>query len=516
MPDLALATPEVVVELSPVIFGPGAGYGTTGWEAFRVNPDGSLIDTLDVVTWGDLSERMTEPASITLGIRVDDVADLPLIESEVQIYRDGDLIFWGLPVNRKAVMGSPIVEVDFADLSWWLTHRLCQGDPLTGDLIRNGGFEAGLVRWGAAGTSIDTTVHNAGTQSAKMTAASGRVKQRIVTDQAMTIAVTARVRIDSTGYSGVGPESGLTVYASPWSGFAGRDVQAVDLITGSEPHNVWITLAATVTIPTDNPYDVWVTVKGIDGTLNVDTVTALPFRRARRTEAAGIFPPEEVPQIDTGRLAREILSGAVGDLFSIAGADSGATIPDEPGQWDDKYAWEAMDVLRRLTFPVDWELIVTPTTRLIQVWAPATGRGDLHALTLTAATVVAAASTEDGSQARTHARVLSDGGFRVDVDAGGWGGARLDEVVQAPSGTPASELEGVGASHLGSSLGRVLTLEATTHEGSAELIKTLRVGDTFLVDADVGGLAGAGAVRCVARTITPRTDTMKLTLEFLG
>ena len=65
-------------------------------------------------------------------------------------------------------------------------------------------------------------------------------------------------------------------------------------------------------------------------------------------------------------------------------------------------------------------------------------------------------------------------------------------------------------------MGRVLTLEATTHEGSAELIETLRVGDTFLVDADVGGLAGAGAVRCVARTITPRTDTMKLTLEFLG
>ena len=297
MPDLALATPEVVVELSPVIFGPGAGYGTTGWEAFLVDSDGSLIDTLDVVTWGDLSERMTEPASITLGIRVADVADLPLVESEVQIYRDGDLIFWGLPVNRKAVMGSPIVEVDFADL------------------------EAGLVRWGAAGTSIDTSVHNAGTQSAKMTATSGRVKQRLVTDQAMTIAVTARVRIDSTGYSGVGAESGLTVYASPWSGFAGRDVQAVDLIDGSEPHNVWITLAATVTIPTDNPYDVWITIKGIDGTLNVDTVTATPFRRARRTEAAGIFPPEEVPQIDTGRLAREILSGAVGDLFS------GALIP---------------------------------------------------------------------------------------------------------------------------------------------------------------------------------------------
>ena len=176
MPDLALATPEVIVELSPVIFGPGAGYGTTGWEAFLVDSDGSLIDTLDVVTWGDLSERMTEPASITLGIRVADVADLPLVESEVQIYRDGDLIFWGLPVNRKAVMGSPIVEVDFADLSWWLTHRLCQGDPLTGDLIRNGGVESGRVRWGAAGTSIDTTVHNAGTQSAKMTAASGRVK----------------------------------------------------------------------------------------------------------------------------------------------------------------------------------------------------------------------------------------------------------------------------------------------------------------------------------------------------
>ncbi len=513
MPDLALSTLDVTVDLQRVVFGPGDALGTSGWEAFLVNPDGSLIDTVDVVTWGDLTERMTEPATITLGVRAADVVDLPLIECEVQIYRDGQLMFWGLPVNRKAVMGSPIVEVDFADLSWWLTHRLCAGDPLTGEMIRNGGFESGLVRWSSPGATVDTTTHYGGAQSAQTTGTAGHVSQKLVIDQAMTVAVTAQVKVASAGYSGVGAESGLRVYASPWSGVAGRDVIATDFIT-SPTLGAWVTLAATVTIPTDGPYDLWVTIKGVDGTMNIDAVSAVPYRRALRTEAAGIFPPEETPTIDTGRLAREILSGAVGDLFSIAGVDSGAKIPDEAGQWDDKYAWEAMDVLRRLAVPVDWELIVTPTTRLIQVWAPATGRGDNHALTLTAATVVDAQSTEDGSQARTHARVLSDGGFRVDVDAGGWGGLRLDEVVQAPSGTPASELDGVGASHLGSSLGRVLTLQATTHEGASELIATLRVADIFLVDADVGGLGGAGAVRCVARTITPRTDTMKLTLEY--
>lgn len=519
MPDQAWTTAEVEVEFAAIVAGTPVGLGVdgNGWQAFVVNWDGSPIRTLDVAVWGDLEERIADPASITIGLdasNTSQLADVQLITTRVQIYEDAKLRFWGLVIARRAKMNDPIIEVDLVDLSWLLTRRLCNGDPLTGNLSRNSGFELDFSRWKHHNASIDSTVYLQGTRSAKMTTLGAYISQQTVIDRAGTFAVTARVRIDNATFVAADAESGLEVGAMAYTGVGGgRDVYADDIITSSTTRDNWITLAATITLPTDGPWTMWWKFHGVNGDLNVDSVKVMPFLVPRRTEAAGIFPPTDAPTSDTGRLAREIVSGSVGNLgFSVLGTDSGVEITDEVGTWDDKYAWEALDVLRRLENPLDWSLLLTPTTFTVRIWTPASSRGGVHAFTLTTTHVLEASSSEDGSQARNHARVMSDGGFRVDSYSSGWD-ITLDEVVQAPSGTPASELDGVGGSHLGNTTGRVTALDVTVCDGPDALRDSLELADRLPVDATVGGLAGAGSVRIVAITRHTRTPTMRLTLE---
>lgn len=507
--------PEVTVEASSPTFGIPAGLGVpgAGWQAFVVDQYGAMVSALPVTSWGALVERRGEASTMSLGIPWAHVDDAPIITSEVQVYRDEKLMFWGVPVQRQWGAADSMVSVALVDLSWWLTRRLCTQDALE-DLVRNGGFEVGLTRWSKNNATVDATVFDTGTQSAKLTSLSSHITQQTTVDRAGTYAVSARVRVDNATFVGVGPESGLEVGAMAYTGVGGgRDVYAYGYVTGSTPRDQWVTLAGTVTLATDGPWTLFWKIHGIDGDLNVDNVHVRPYRIPRRTEAAGIFAPEDIPQTDTGRLARQLVTGALVDLnFSVMGSDSGIEIDDEVGAWDGVYAWEALDVLRRIEFPIDWSLLITPTTRTIRIWTPATARNGLHAITLDPDKVSSSSGTDDGATARTVAWVIGDGGFSVSVDAGGWDGLRIDEVVRAPTGTPVAELDGVGRSHLGASLGRVQSLSVTTHEGAVEMIDTIQVSDRLLVDATVAGLADAGAWDVSARSIDPASDRMTLTM----
>ena len=505
---VAWSTVTHAVTAGTPAFGLSSPLGSTGWAAFSVDSTGTLNTALDVVTWGDISEQLGQAATASFTLAATDTVGLAACtpwEDEVQIYRGAELVFWGVPLPRKGSTASALVEISLVDVSVWLTRRACLADDMEPDLIINGGFEASpdFARWQTFGTpTIDAVTYETGAQSALLSATTDRLVQRIVVSRAMTLAVSCRVRIDSGTWVAAALTSGLEVYATPWTGYGGKDVLSVSRVTASTTQDGWVTLAASVSL-TEGYWDVYVRIWGVDGAMNVDTVQARPFRAPRRTVAAGIFPPEAVPQVDTGELARTTIQAACADLnLGVVSPDTGVLIDDEVGAWDDKYVSEMLDVLRRLDDPIDWSLEVAPTSRTIRVYYPASSRGSASGVSLTSSNTKVAEWSVDSSSRRTRVIVLGDGGFSVVVDAPGDdpGGHHLDEIVQAPAGTPIADLDGVGRSHMRATQDRA---SQVTVSAGWSVVGAVRLADTLTLAAELAGDAGAGTFRCVGRKLSP-------------
>lgn len=515
---LALPTIDVAHTLGSVTFGAGSPLGTTGWRAFSVDSSGALNVELDVVKWGDITETIGQQTTCQISLAASDTAGLAAVtpwEDEVQIYRGTELVGWFVPMPWRWSTGSATVDIGLVDVSVWLTRRACLLDEAETNLIRNPGFEDSpdFARWQTFGApSIDAVTFVEGSQSALLSATTDRVVQRLVVRRAMTLAVSCQVRVDSGTWVAAALTSGLEVFATPWTGFGGKDIMAVSRVTSVTTQDSWVTLACSVPL-TEGYWDVYVRIWGVDGAMNVDNVRAVPFRTPRRTVAAGIFPPEEVPQIDTGELVRTTALGALSDLnIGVVAPDTGVMIDDEVGAWDDKYVAEMLDVVRRLDRPSDWSMDYTPGTRTLRMFTPPSTRGSASGVTLSASNQVTASGSSDATSRRTRVIVLGEGGFSVVVESPGDdpGGHRLDEIVQAPAGTPLGELQAVGEDFMRSTAAstREVTVSAPwTVAGS------VRLADTLTLTADVAGPAGSGTYKCVARKIDPVGDRVALTVN---
>ncbi len=511
----AAPTTDITAALGAVTFGAGTPLGTTGWRAFSVDSSGTLNAELNVVKWGDITETIGQQTTCQISLAASDTAGLAAVtpwEDEVKIYRGTELVGWFVPMPWRWSTGSATVDIGLVDVSVWLTRRACLLDPAETNLISNPGFEDSpdFARWQTFGTpSLDTTTYLGGTQSALLSATTDRVVQRLVVRRAMTLAVSCRVRVDSGTWSSAALTSGLEVFATPWTGYGGKDVMSVSRVTVATTQDEWVTLACSVPL-TEGYWDVFVRIWGVDGDMNVDDVRAVPFRTPRRTVAAGIFPPEEVPQIDTGELVRTYALGALSDLnIGVVAPDTGNMIDDEQGAWDDKYLSELLDVVRRLDAPSDWSLDVTPSTRTLRMFTPPSARGLASGVTLTSSNVVRSAGSSDASSRRTRAIVLGDGGFSVVVESPGDdpGGHRLDEIVQAPAGTPLSELQAVGEDYMRASAASTREVSPTAKWA---VLGGVRLADTLTLTADVAGPAGSGTYKVVGRRISPVDDLVAL------
>ena len=88
---------------------------------------------------------------------------------EIQIFTDGDLIWWGVIVRPQAGLDETTWQC--VELLWYFAHRFMGRADRT-NLLTNGQFESGESDWSFSGVthSIDTGTVNEGTNSLKLTA----------------------------------------------------------------------------------------------------------------------------------------------------------------------------------------------------------------------------------------------------------------------------------------------------------------------------------------------------------
>lgn len=525
-----LPTSTVTLPLGGVSSGPGSPLGSTGWQAFVVDSDGTLIRELDVVGWGRLTMPLDGPRRMPLVLARANTADLAEVirgdteePAQIQVYFDGIPLLWGVALTWAKSTAGADVPVSVVERARWLLgrRRNRRGAGLL-DLLRNGGFESGKGHWSGAG-SIDTTRHYAGAQSLLIDNPTGTCSQKFVVDRAVTVVVSARVRVDSSTWVGPNDDgTGIEVYVAPWSGYPGGDKFVTARLDASTPRGQWVTLTCPAVEIPDGYWDVWVRLRGIDGEVNYDGVSAQLFPRPRRTEAAGIFPAEDIPQIDQGRLVREVLASNLdGTSITVAVPDTGVMMDDEPGTLDDRYLGEVIGLVEQRESGMAFSYPITATTVTIRGHYPASTRGTAHTFPLctdpadnTPDGANVAAFTVDGdlTAARNLTVLIGDGGFTGEAsDPSAWGGLVLEEIVRAAGATPIEDLAGVAREHLRSGSGATTVIRATTHEAANDLIGVLNPGDTIVAIDDDTGLNDT--VRVVSIEIDPVTLTMSLQLN---
>lgn len=129
---------------------------------------------------------------------------------EVQIYRNGECIWWGVPLGGELVDGST-VRFHCVGLLWWFLRRFF-GPILNNYFDPNADFESGLTNWTAVGTTAtaDTTWRARGTQSAKLVQAAAGTdtylyRRHTITTTTQDVYLEARARLHIAGAGWVGP-----------------------------------------------------------------------------------------------------------------------------------------------------------------------------------------------------------------------------------------------------------------------------------------------------------------------
>lgn len=186
---------------------------------------------------------------------------------EVQIYRNGECIWWGVPLGGELV-DARSVRFHCVSLLWWFGRRFF-GPILNNYWNPNADFEDGLTNWTTVGTTaaVDTAWRAKGTQSAKLTqAAAGtdtylrRRYEITTTDQPVYLQARAHLHLAGAGWAGPAlGERGLYLELQQPAGTLFTDVEPewapLTNNTPRDDHNP-VEMVAGITVPSPGTFTV--------------------------------------------------------------------------------------------------------------------------------------------------------------------------------------------------------------------------------------------------------------------
>lgn len=431
---------------------------------------------------------------------------------EVQIFRDGRCIFWGVPLQARADL--EFVRFSCVGLLWYYTRRYF-GPVQNNYLSPNEDFEAGLTNWAGVNTTatISTEWRALGTQSVKLVQTTdgqdGYLYRRYTTTtttQPVFFAVKALCHIKGSGW--VGPayeERGLYVEQQSTPGGAAVGEVKWEPINEHTPrdHHRPVRLETGITVPAGVTRTIEVRLYSPGGTVYWDA-TAMATEESVGSRVAG--DPANIIITRVNRYAQDATQGK-SDLNIGTDAAPG-TYPtlvriyqyfDNGNIWDAlrEYASEGVCDLEVIWNEFD------PTTRHIMVWAGGKGTHKAGAPVTLGTNVVTGFSYDVNAGAiTTKPRVLGQGegadreiGEAIDTSL--MDGLVLESVDSAPLEAPIDSLRRLADEALAKARNPVRVPQFRLR--ASDVFGAVYIGDTVPVTANYGYIQEAGASRRVTR-----------------
>lgn len=492
---------------------------TSAWSVQAVDVGtGASPVTLPGVAISPPVFRINTPDTIALEVLTTNSAAIGEFRDptrEIQVVRDGTVLFWG-PVVRIEI-DDDRTHVQCADPRWYLTRRFF-GRADRVNLLANGDFEDGLTGWGTpVGLTpvIDPTRAVQGTRSVRLTGtAEGHdtyLPQTYIHSQfhpdGDQLTIATHVWIPSGDYQGDATNSlGLFVTRTPAGGGApvaiAGDRDAT--ITAATLKDQWVRLETTLDFVQQDDiievrlYPPW-------GTANYDLVTltlqeSLSFvEQDMATIIRGIVQYAQGAHFDHGK----------SDLTLAVDVDpTGVTLSRTYQFADHQNIDDELMAFTRRRGGVDYTF--NPATRTLVVSHPHAGtvREDL---TLTwGGNVTRFRLSVDRAQKADQAVVLGPGDGPDREEGGATAtpdGPTLEDVTIAPDGTTVGELDRAAAERLA-----VVTHPEVLEVTCVGLIGNLSVGDW--VPVTISALAmSAVQYRVVSIAPNPANDSLVASLN---
>lgn len=479
------------------------------------------------VTVHRIRERLNEPATAEFSIPFDhpSVGECRLANAtqtptrEVQIYRNGDLRFWGIATKRRADSRARTWRYSARDVRWPITKRFFgQADRF--NFLTNSDAEAGTTGWVADGAGVDsftasTTRWLIGGHSFRLTnSTSGGwldsfVRQRkVITATGIGLAVYLVVWYYIESWT-TGPFGNRIASLSRT---VGSQLQQFEAITFTErtPQDTWVREVLKVDMPPSATEIVEARMYAPDGVIYFDGLSSTS------EESVSCF--DENSPSGTGwdqvQIAHEIVRYAQGkgkfafwqgrhngksDLnIAVAGGASGVIRERTYQAYDHQRIWTAsqrgsgaLDEWPSRDDGFDHSLAITPTTRTWTTHFPRRGttRSDLpfrfgH-------NVLAYSVEEDLERCANDIVILGGWGTGSGREEGGYtnrsslGGLTLEAVESAPNDAPIDMLDSV-AEQRGERRDTVLAIPSFTipaeHRETDGTLITLMVGNVTVGD----------------------------------
>lgn len=508
---------------------PPPAWGVTSeWTVVAVDAaTGASPVTLPGVAIGRPRWALNEAETVELTIRTTDDALAEFLDPtrEIQIIRDGTVLFWGPAVRVE--IDDNLTRIQCAGPWWYLTRRFFGKADRT-NLLTNGDFEAGTTGWTGVGLTpiIDPTRFVEGTRSIKLTGTAAdhdTYFEQVYTHtqvhpQGDDLTIAAWVWVSSADYQGdAGGSYGLLAERR-----ASDDTTILDVAGDAGDDHPALINAALIK---DEWHRFEVTLPFVKDGDKIHVRLYPPFGSAW-WDLAVMVEQESLAfeEQDMATIIRGIVGYAQGEFFDHGKSDLNIAVAADPTGVTLSRAYQfadhqnIADELAAFTHRrggVDYAVEVTATTRTLVVSHPHRGtvRDDL---TLTYSTnpatpgnIVRFRLSHDRVQKADSAVVLGPGDG-PDREEGGASvmpsGPTLEDVTIAPDGTTVAELDRAAAERL-AVINHPEVLEVTCMGVLGDLV----VGDWVPVLIDLIDLDDT--YRVVALVVDPANDSVVVTLN---
>lgn len=455
---------------------------------------------------------------------------------EVQVYRNGDIVFWGPITSINGAGADGALKCHAAGPDWYLNRRFVDGVVV--NLLDNGDFESDLDDWttfdagGGLTASISTNTFITGSQSAKLVSTSPDEEFLI---QSATIGanaigtlltVSAWFLIDSItkpAHSGdmLAPP-GLYIEGRKSGVFQGNNAYVIDTAT---PQGKWTKASTTIWVPPGETWEIDVRLYAPQGTIHWDDAKLVRMDSLFCGTHTGLtlLPIDISTSIQ--KLVAHVQNPTVGKshLNITVDAESVGVKLLKVYQYVDHVQFDqAMREFIERDDGIDYFIRLTPTTRTFRSFSGKRGTDRTGEFTLS---YVAGADdgdvpdyrfTSDGSACITRQVVLGEdnGPDREQGESAGAsaiGGTILQDVRQASQDATVDSLQPFADELISRFSSVPLTIELDVL-GKSELIGYLHPGDLVAVTITDGYVDVEDDLRIMQITLDAVKNMMTLTL----